>query len=104
MKEKEIRYYNEAQRVKLEEEAIKELLFNHYKEHTEEVLECKIQCDYDKHANLNSIFQVYTEKIYLYDLKKDSKEVKVNNTIKVKCSLNGLKMALKKIIKKEENK
>ena len=103
---REIRYYNEAQRVKLEEEAIKDLLFDYYNDHKHEMLYCKIQCDYDKHANLNSIFQVYTERVYLHDLRNDSKEneeIKVNHTIKVKCSLNGIKMALKKIIRKEEN-
>ena len=38
---REIRYYNEAQRVKLEEEAIKDLLFDYYKEHKKEMLYCK---------------------------------------------------------------
>ena len=99
---REIRYYNEAQRVKLEEEAIKGLLFDYYKEHKEEVLVCKIQCDYDKNANLNSIFQVYTEKVYLHDLKKDNEVCKVNNTIKVKSSVNGIITSLKKIIRKED--
>ena len=93
---KEIRYYNEAQRVKLEEEAIKKLLFDYYKEHTEEVLECKIQCDYDKKANLNSIFQVHTEKIYLYDLKKNNAVVDINTPVNSKSVLNRLKWCLKK--------
>ena len=96
---REIRYYNEAQRVKLEEEAIKDLLFDYYKEHKKEMLYCKIQCDYDKNANLNSIFQVYTEKIYLHDLRNDkpNEAYKVNNTIKVKSSVNGIITTLKKI-------
>lgn len=101
---KEIRYYNEAQRVKLEEEAIKGLLFDYYKENTEEMLCCKIQCDYDKNANLNSIFQVYTEKVYLHDLKKDKPNEDINTPGKQKSVLNRLKMGLKKITRKEENK
>jgi hypothetical protein len=102
--EREIRYYNEAQRVKLEEEAIKGLLFDYYKENTKEMLYCKIQCDYDKNANLNSIFQVYTEKIYLIDLKKDKPNKYINIPANSKSVLNRLKTALKKIIRKEENK
>ena len=101
---REIRYYNEAQRVKLEEEAIKNLLFDYYKDHTDKMLYCKIQCDYDKHANLNSIFQVYTEKIYLHDLRKDKPNEDINTPIKVKCSVNGIITALKKIMRNEENK
>jgi hypothetical protein len=94
---REIRYYNEAQRVKLEEEAIKGLLFDYYKENTEEMLYCKIQCDYDKNANLNSIFQVYTEKIYLIDLRKDKVNVNINTTVSSKNILN----LIKKIMRKE---
>jgi hypothetical protein len=95
---REIRYYNEAQRVKLEEEAIKDLLFDYYKEHKEKMLYCKIQCDYDKHANLNSIFQVYTEKIYLHDLREDKPNVDINTPKKEKSVLNRLKSGLKSII------
>jgi hypothetical protein len=95
---REIKYYNEAQSVKLEEEAIKDLLFDYYKEHKKEMLYCKIQCDYDKHANLNSIFQVYTEKIYLHDLREDKPNVDINTPKKEKSVLNRLKSGLKSII------
>lgn len=98
---REIRYYNEAQRIKLEEEAIKGLLFEYYKEHTKEVLFCKIQCDYDKHANLNSIFQVYTEKIYLHDLRNDKPNEDINTPVNNKSVLNCLKMVFSKLKKKE---
>lgn len=101
---REIRYYNEAQRVKLEEEAIKELLFDYYKDHKEETLVCKIQCDYDKHANLNSIFQVYTEKIYLHDLRNDKPNEDINTPVRQKSVLNRLKSGLKMIMRKEGNK
>lgn len=94
---REIRYYNEAQRVKLEEEAIKDLLFDYYKDHKKEMLFCKIQCDYDKNANLNSIFQVYTEKIYLHDLRNDKPNEDINTPGKQKSVLNRLKTTLKKI-------
>lgn len=95
---REIRYYNEAQRVKLEEEAIKDLLFDYYKEHKKEMLYCKIQCDYDKKANLNSIFQVYTEKIYLHDLRNDKPNEDINTPVRQKSVLNRLKSGLKSII------
>jgi hypothetical protein len=97
---REIRYYNEAQRVKLEEEAIKDLLFDYYKEHKEKMLYCKIQCDYDKNANLNSIFQVYTEKIYLHDLREDKPNVDINTPVKQESVLNCLKKAFGKLKKK----
>ena len=97
---KEIRYYNEAQRVKLEEEAIKDLLFDYYKEHKEEMLYCKIQLDYDKNANLNSIFQVYTERLYLHDLSKDKPNVDINTPVKQESVLNRLKKVFGKLKKK----
>lgn len=99
---KEIRYYNEAQRIKFEEDMIKDLVLEYYHEQKlagNEVLSFKIVTEYNKQNNYNSVFQYLHERIELIPVKTIKYTCEDKNAVERKE--NVFKKVINKIIKKE---